>query len=139
MTGMPLAEAARELDVAPVTLKRWLRKGAPCQPGRRGRGHATLIDPDAVRAWQRANVREAVVLEIAAFAPGVMADAVHEAWCNLEGPSKREQAKAMALAWYHCATAVLDYLRADCPAVPDLRDRRLVPEPIERLVQIAQT
>lgn len=56
MTALPLEQAAHELGVKPRTLQRWTREGCPvAQRGRRGRGHAALIDPDAVRQWRDAN------------------------------------------------------------------------------------
>lgn len=49
---MPLKEAAGELGVSSITLRRWIAQGAPvARRGGRGRGNATLIVPDAVKAW----------------------------------------------------------------------------------------
>lgn len=132
---MPLADAARELGVAPVTLKRWRKLGCPCVPGRRGRGHAALYDPEAIRTWRAAHGREALALEMGAVLPGVMADAVFDAWRELEGPTKREKAGPMALALYACATAALDHLRAENASVPQFRAP--FPEHFEYLRKIA--
>lgn len=132
---MPLADAARELGVAPITLKRWRRLGCPCVPGRRGRGHAALYDPEAIRAWRAAHGREALALELGTVLPGVLAEAVFDAWRELEGPTKREKAGPMALALYACATAALDHLRAENASVPQFRAP--FPEHFEYLRKIA--
>lgn len=132
-----LDAAAGELGIATVTLRRWCRQGCPHQPGRKGRGHAAMVDPDEVRAWQRANVREAIVMEIAAVAPGVLAAATADAFTQIEANDKHRQAGVLAATWYVLTTALLDHLRAECPGVPDLKDRRRFPEQVERLRQIA--
>ncbi|WP_225783684.1 MerR family transcriptional regulator [Xenophilus sp. Marseille-Q4582] len=131
---MPLADAARELGVAPVTLKRWRKLGCPCVPGRRGRGHAALYDPDAIRTWRAAHGREAAMLEIAAAAPGVLADATLDAFNQIDAPDKRRQAGLLAGTWYVLTTALLDHLRTTCAEVPELAG---VPGPVERLRKIA--
>lgn len=58
MSGpVPVPAAARELRVSEITLRRWVRDGAPVVlRGGRGRGNATLICPDAVRAWRDGGV-----------------------------------------------------------------------------------
>jgi hypothetical protein len=134
---LPIDAAARELGVAPVTLKRWRRLGCPCVPGRRGRGHATLYDVDAVRTWRQTNGREAALLEIATAAPGVLADATLDAFTQIvDAPDKRRQAGLLAATWYVLTTALLDHLRTTCAEVPELAG---VPEPVERLRKIAAT
>ncbi len=131
---LPIDAAARELDVSPVTLKRWRRLGCPCVPGRRGRGHATLYDVAAVRAWREANDRDALLMEIATAAPGVLADAALAAFAQIDAPDKRRQAGLLAATWYVLTTALLDHLRTTCAEVPELAG---VPEPVERLRKIA--
>lgn len=133
---LPIDAAARELGVAPVTLKRWRRLGCPCVPGRRGRGHAALYDVEAVRAWREANDRDALLLEIAAAAPAVLADAALAAFTQVDAPDKRRQAGLLAATWYVLTAALLDHLRATCAEVPELAG---VPEPVERLRKIAAT
>lgn len=133
---MPLADAARELGVAPITLKRWRRLGCPCVPGRRGRGHAALYDPEAIRAWREANDRDALLMEIATAAPGVLADATLDAFTQIDAPDKRRQAGLLAATWYVLTAALLDHLRTTCAEVPELAG---VPEPVERLRKIAAT
>ena len=133
---MPLAAAARELGVAPVTLKRWRKLGCPCVPGRRGRGHAALFDVDAIRTWRAAHGREAALLEIATAAPGVLADATLDAFNQIDAPDKRRQAGLLAGTWYVLTAAMLDHLRTTCAEVPELAG---VPEPVERLRKIAAT
>lgn len=133
---LPLADAARELGVAPVTLKRWRKLGCPCVPGRRGRGHAALFDVDAIRTWRAAHGREAALLEIATAAPGVLADATLDAFNQIDAPDKRRQAGLLAGTWYVLTAAMLDHLRTTCAEVPELAG---VPEPVERLRKIAAT
>lgn len=45
--------AARELEVAPVTVRRWIAEGAPCiAPGASGRGRGALVEVEALRRWR---------------------------------------------------------------------------------------
>lgn len=125
--------AARELGVSVVTLRRWLARGAPHRPGRRGRGHAALVDVGAVRAWRQANDRDTALLELAQAVPGVLARATAEAFRQIEGPDKRRMAGVLAGLWYVLTTAMLDRLS---PAVPELAHE---PPEIERLREIARS
>jgi hypothetical protein len=136
MSGVPLADAARELGVPPGTMRRWIRRGCPVAArGRRGRGHALLLDPDAVRAWRESSSADAVVLEIASAVPHLLADAAAESFQLVNGMDKRVAAAILTGGWYVAAHKVLDYLRKLNVAVPDLA---AIPEQIERLRKIAQ-
>lgn len=134
---MPLAAAAQVLGVRPGTLRRWVREGCPTAcPGRRGRGHALLINPAEVRQWREAGDRQALALELAQQLPEVMAAATEKAWMEAEGVDRRRLAGIMAATWYTSACDLLDTLRATCPSVPDVR--RPLPNAIERLEKIAR-
>ena len=137
MTALPLAAAARELGVGPATLKRWVRDGAPvAHRGRPGRGYATLVDVDRVRAWRGAGERDAVLIELATRLPDVLADAMFEAWQRANGVDKRRLAGVMAAGWFVGASKILDVLHELHRDIqPDPRD---VPEPIDRLRKIAR-
>ncbi len=136
MTALPVDAAARALGVPPGTLRRWIRQGCPqAQRGRRGRGHAQLVDPDHVRQWRAADPRAAAILAVAAAFPEIFADALVAAWQRSEGIDKRRLAGLMAATWYSTSTTLLDYMRKECPAVPDVS---ALPEPIERLRNIAR-
>ncbi len=132
MTGpLPLAEAARELDVSEATLRRWLTQGAPvASRGRRGRGRAHLIDPTAVRAWRAASDHDARLIEFAGALPELIGRAMADAF-RLH-PDKRQRA---ALAWLACAGWQL--------ATESLADQLghpgpdAIPPEIERLRKIA--
>ncbi|MGY0611711.1 hypothetical protein [Luteimonas sp. A501] len=135
MTAVPVPEAASALGVRVGTVRRWIREGAPVvRTGRRGRGCAALVDPEAVQAWRQAGDRETAVLEVAAALPDVLANAAVEAWQQAQGIDKRQLAGVMAAGWYLSATAALDHLRAKHPAVPEIV---AIPEQIERLRKIA--
>ena len=83
MTALPLADAARELNVCRRTLERWVSEGCPTvRRGSRGRGRATLIDPAAAQQWaadRDANPTEdsraRLLQQLAADAPGLAVDA----------------------------------------------------------------
>ena len=138
MPALPVTEAARELGIRPGTLRRWVAEGCPIvQRGRRGRGCALLVDVDAVRRWRGADQRDALILSLAQALPGVLAGTAEEASRLTEGPHKHAVAGALAGAWYLGASAVLDCLRAHCPAVPEVK--RPLPETIERLQKIAKS
>lgn len=129
------------MNVHPATVRRWLRAGAPqVRRGRRGRGGGALVSVPALQAW-RAGRREpcgasiererADLVILAAEVPELLAGAVFEAFCEIEGPRKRLMGEPLALAWYLATTATLDRLRRDCPAVPELQP--IPPEKIEYL------
>ncbi len=124
------------LGVRPGTLARWVREGAPCvQRGRRGRGNALLIDPDAVRTWLGADTADALILELAATFPDVLATAAGDAFHLIEGPHKRATAGALAGAWFLAASAVLDHLRQRCASVGEIQ---ALPDEVQRLQKIAK-
>lgn len=138
---LPIDAAARELGVAPVTLRRWARRGCPHQPGQRGRGGAALFDPEAIRAWLATSAeagsaagRRALALELSSQLPELMAEAVRAAWCQTDGPDKPRMAGAAALAWYAAALAVAERLRDEDDRVPDPHQ----PAAIRYLRQIAR-
>lgn len=134
--GLPLAEAARELDVSEGTLRRWIVQGAPvASRGRRGRGCRTLICPNAIRQWRAATGREAVLIEISNAMPELIARAAMESWRQAQGVDKRRLAGVMAGAWFITASAVLDHLHRLHPAIAP--DPRALPEPIQLLRKIA--
>lgn len=130
---LPLADAARELGVAPVTLRRWARRGCPHQPGQRGRGGAALFNVGAVRDWLATSAeagsaagRRALALELSSQLPELMAEATRAAWCQMEGTDKRRMAGVAARAWYACTTAALDRLLAEDASIPDPHEPRAI-------------
>lgn len=136
MTALPTPEAAAALGVTPGTLRRWIDAGAPvARHGTRGRGRCTLIDPDVVRAWQRQQGGDDLVLVLAAELPVAMAARIYAAHRELDTPDKRRLAEVFAVAWQTCTDAVIDALRTRNAAVPDPVDPLL----IEALRKIARS
>ena len=136
MNAVPVPDAAAALGVAEVTLRRWMREGAPvARRGRRGRGCRALIDPDAVEAWRRRTAGTDFVLAFAGRVPELVAAAVGDAFLQCSGPHKRALAGALAGAWYLVATSICDALREHAPAVPEIAH---LPEGIEALRKIAR-
>ena len=134
--GLPISQAAAALGVPIGTLRRWLREGCPAVTrGRRGRGQAALVDPDQIRQWRAAGERELVFLQLASAVPHVLAAATVESWRTADGLDKRRLAGVLAGTWYTQTTAVLDHLRDQCPAVPDVES---LPDGIEALRKIAR-
>lgn len=133
MTALPLPQAAAELRVSPRTLRRWLRQGAPTVArGRRGRGGRALVDPRAIAAWRLSceAVEHADLEVFAAELPELVADAMLEAFREVDGPHKRAAAGVLAGAWYVVTVRALDRLRRD---VPELRDPEVLPAQIGHL------
>lgn len=126
---LELGPAAEALGVAPSTLRRWTRQGAPvARRGRRGRGGAARYDVDAIRRWQR--LQRSDVAIAAVDLPRVIADAVCRLYVDLEGPHKRPCAGFAAGVWYAVSVAALDHLRAHAADVGDIE---ALPENIRRL------
>ena len=73
MTALPVAQAARVLGLPVGTVRRFVREGCPAIRGRRGRGCATLVDPEHVRAWAGEPQRDRLPA-FAADVPGIVAD-----------------------------------------------------------------
>jgi hypothetical protein len=66
VTAVSIAEASRELDVEPATVRRWLREGAPCaRPGGRGPGRGALVVVEDLQRW-RERSPEVVMQKVAA-------------------------------------------------------------------------
>ena len=138
MTALPVNQAAAALGVPCGTLRRWLREGCPAVTrGRRGRGHAALVDPAQVLQWREAGERDRIYLELAGAVPAVLARATCESARRAEGIDKRRLAGVLAAAWYLNTAAVLDHLRESCPAVPDV-DKDAFPDEIEQLRKISR-
>lgn len=132
MTARPVPEAARELGISPPTLKRWIRAGAPvARRGRRGRGCRTLVDPEAVDAWRRAQGGEDALRALAGRLPEIVGDAMAEA--HRLAPDKRGAAWAAVAGWQLSVAAVFDHLRARGVELAD----PAIPEKIDRLRKIA--
>jgi len=136
--GIPLDRAAAALGIRTGTLRRWVREGCPVVVrGRRGRGQAALVDPQQVREWREAGAREQAALALAGAVPLVLAGATVEAWRCANGLDKRRLAGVLAATWYMQTTGLLDYLREQCPSVPDV-GADSVPHEIETLQKIAR-
>ena len=130
---MKLHEAAAALNISPGTLRRWIRDGAPvAHRGRRGRGHALLLDAEAVRAWRSAGTSE-TLQTFAARIPELLANAADEAFRAAEGVPARYRASLIAGYWYMATHALLDAIRAQGLDVPELE---VVPHKIARIRSI---
>jgi len=135
--ALPIAAAARALGIRPGTLRRWMREGCPvASRGQRGRGHAVLVDPEAVRTWRAADQRDQVLLELAGDVPRLLAAAIDDAYRQAQGIDKRKLGEILAATWFVGANALLDHLRARCAAVPQLPPE--LPAQIDRLRKIAR-
>jgi hypothetical protein len=139
MPAIPLAEAAKALGTSVGTLRRWIAAGAPVsRRGRCGRGHATLVDPDTIRAWcalQRAPAGDSQVVRaaarvLAAEVPELVADAIYEAYRQVDGPHKRSMGKAMPAVWFAITTCLLDHMRQQADGT--------IPDPTELPDKMAQ-
>lgn len=134
LKSLSIAAAAAALGERRGTIERWIREGAPVvQHGTRGRGKRTLVDVVALDAWRNGTRCEVLLLELAAVVPDLIADAIDGAFCAVSGPHKRALAEPLSAAWYVASVALLDRLRRDAPAIPELS---AVPEKITRLRSI---
>lgn len=131
MTLLPLDRCARELDISVSTLRRWLAAGAPCARRGCGRGITTLIDIDAVRAWQSASDDEQRWIRVASELPELVADAIDRASRGITNrPDKRSIAMGLELAYFASTLAVLRRLRVEVPQIPSAQT---IPASILRL------
>lgn len=135
MRLLPIPEVAKLLGERPGTLRRWCREGMPHQPGRKGRGCQTLIDVEIARHWRGAPLDERAMLALAGEIPGILSRSMLERWKQCEGPDKRRLAGLIAAVWYEASASVLNRLREDNGAVPDVR---ALPPEIEYLRKIAR-
>lgn len=134
---LTLASAAQALGISQATLMRDIRAGAPvARLGSRGRGRRTLVDPEAIASWRRSRSAprpDDRLALLAAEIPSLLAAAMHAAFVQIEGPHKRASAGTLAAAWYLATVALLDRLRTDVPAIPEVST---VPEAIDALRKI---
>lgn len=135
-TPEPIGAAAQRLGISRKRLEGLVRKGAPvARKGTRGRGHAALIDADAVRAWRAASSGEKVILELWADLPQVWAKAIADAHRQAEGVNKARLAGVLAASYYTISAATFDYLRGRCASVSEPVD---LPPEIAHLRKISQ-
>ncbi|MFT3793025.1 MAG: hypothetical protein QM741_18595 [Rudaea sp.] len=136
MTALPLRAAAAALGLRHGTLRRHVRNGCPTvTAGHRGRGHAYLIDPDAVRQWLGADLRDKALHSLAAALPRVLAATIAESHTRAAGVDKRALAGILVGTWYLSATRLIDNLRELCPDIPKLEPENL-PKDIDLLLKI---
>lgn len=133
--ALPIRQAARVLSASESTLHRWIAAGAPvARRGRRGRGHVTLIDPQAIQAWRAAaggDDVDAALHSLAGHIGELLADAAFEAFRL--APDKRGAAWVAAAAWQLSVFALHDHLAEHIGELPQPE----IPETIERLRKIA--
>lgn len=135
--AMPVATAARALGVSESTLRRKIRDGCPvARRGGRGRGKRTLIDPDAVRAWEASSGggdADAALRELAGRIPEALGDAMFAAF--RAAPDKRNGAWIAAYGWQLAVYSLYDEIAA---ALGEDLPTPAVPETIDRLTKIAK-
>jgi len=62
MRTASVTAAARVLRKSPMTLRRWIKDGAPCvSEGAVGRGHGAIVDLDAIQQWRAAQAAPGLV------------------------------------------------------------------------------
>ena len=63
MTPVTVKQAAKVMRKSPMTLRRWIKAGAPCvRLGEVGRNHGTLIIIDEMQRWRAAQVAPGLIL-----------------------------------------------------------------------------
>jgi hypothetical protein len=98
-----IAQAARELQVRPGTVRSWLRRGAPCaEPGGHGPGRSARVDIDALRAWRGRSTDDAplVAVDASALARGLLATLRAGEGRRL-GLTTRQTAALLAATYWH--------------------------------------
>jgi hypothetical protein len=133
--NLPIEKAAIELGTKPGTLRRYCKQGMPHQPGGKGRGKAVMVDPAVARHWISAPPDARQVIALASELPGWIAKAIFNCWQEADGLDKRRLAGVLAAGWYMAAVTVLDGLREQNSAVPDISS---IPPEIQHLQKIAR-
>lgn len=142
MSALPIAEAARVLGVPPGTLRRWCREHCPHTPGRKGRGGALLVDPDAAHEWHKkrslSNPVRVLAQELAHDIRLVLAAAALASFREIQDcPEKWRMAGILAASWLVQVTALTVYLRKYCPELPEVR--RPYPDEIAYLEELSKS
>ena len=129
---LPLDQAALQLGVAPVTLRRWIAQGAPvARAGQRGRGRRALVDPVAIAAWRAAPAAvEGPIAPTLTFkrAEALIAGACAEVY-SLAAAAPRDfgAAEVIAALGYRIVVAIAEELGAPEPALhPDFSRLRAI-------------
>ncbi|MFT4196759.1 MAG: hypothetical protein QM601_02410 [Pseudoxanthomonas sp.] len=143
MTGLPVDDAARALGVSSPTLRRWVGQGCPrLRAGHRGRGHTTLFDLGAVRAWQagrggqQPDVKRAAADALLAFVvelPDLLAVAAADAHQAM--PDKRDAAFALCAAWQLAVNSVQAKCRRLGVEMPEVETRPVEIERLRKLIK----
>lgn len=127
-----IPETALKLGKSDKQVRTMVEQGAPVVfRGRRGRGLATLLDPEALRAWEHERNENSrnLVLQLAADIPALAERAIYESFRMCEGPHKIACAGLLAATWISIVGELLDRCRVDAPGVPDVKHLHL-PEKI---------
>jgi hypothetical protein len=67
--------------------------------GSAGRGNRTLVDPDQVHAWCRARDSDEAIERLASELPSLLAQAMLDAFKDIESPSKAQLGPLLAGSW----------------------------------------
>jgi hypothetical protein len=108
-TGVSVAEAARLLRKSPMTIRRYIKAGAPClELGGVGRGHGARVDLDALQRWRANKAAPGVTLTQQAIRLDDMAESLwrvlrNDAAADKLGISERQAAGLLLLTYERLA------------------------------------
>lgn len=129
VTTVTLADAAVALGLKLGTLRRLIGEGLPVvrrADAKGGRGSTTWLHVPTCRQWLAARQQpgqpvEALLLQLAAELPAVVAAGLDDAARLCDGPHKRDLLRVLPGVWWLVATAVRDHLvEHGAPPMPDL-------------------
>ena len=136
VTTVKLADACGPLGLKLGTLRRLVDEGLPTvrrASAGGGRGQTTLLHLPTCRQWLAAQKQpsaptEALLLQLAAELPHVLAVALDDAARLCNGPHKRDLLRVLPGVWFLAATALRDHLtELGCPEQRNLEKHDLPP------------
>lgn len=115
-----ILQAASQMGVPVARVRGWLRAGAPIlRPGQRGRGHAALVDVEALEAWLQSREQAPAEEHYRAIARNLVADiaaVVIGRWRARTDPGKLRDAGAVVAEFEALAAVVHE--RLGLPELP---------------------
>jgi len=133
-----ITEAAKQLKISPATLRRYCREGMPHNPGKKGRGHSVMVDPQIVIEWVGASTDTHLAMRLADETSKVLARSVWECWQRATVLNQRREAGIFAAIWFQCKKNMLDHLREMDSDIPGMVEGESHPEEIEALLKITR-
>jgi len=126
--AVSVAQAARVLRKSTMTLRRWIKDGAPCVVlGEVGRNHGGLVDVDAIQQWRASQAAPGLTVQAHTIQLDALAESLWRALRN-DGVAEKvgiseRQAAGLLLLTYERLAKDLTHRPVDLEDLPEQMKR----------------